>query len=183
MWRHKFWNYFSIWVFFHDYSRITELQGMRGGTSLTPHYHFHPLHRHLDISRTITAESSLLPIDSSRTRIGNLWFPGASCKPLSYTKLWDYETNTIFLIEPFFLHDQKVKKKKISLERKELSRWNKKHFSLKQVKQIFLEEESSTLKLQLPCLFSFLWNLWNWNASMKKTKNSIFIKLLSGFTI
>ena len=33
--------------------------------SLTPHYHFHLLHRHLDISRVITAESLHLPIDSS----------------------------------------------------------------------------------------------------------------------
>ena len=31
--------------------------------SLTPHYHFHPLHRHLDISRLITAESSPLHIE------------------------------------------------------------------------------------------------------------------------
>ena len=35
--------------------------------SLTPHYHFHPLHRHLDISWVITAESSPLHIASSRT--------------------------------------------------------------------------------------------------------------------
>ena len=34
------------------------------GISLTPHYHFHPLHRHLDISWAITAESSLLHIAS-----------------------------------------------------------------------------------------------------------------------
>ena len=38
------------------------------GISLTPHYHFHPLHRHLDISRAITAESSPLHIASSQTR-------------------------------------------------------------------------------------------------------------------
>ena len=42
------------------------------GISITPHYHFHPLHRHLDISRAITAESSPLHIGSSRTRPGNL---------------------------------------------------------------------------------------------------------------
>ena len=30
--------------------------------SLAFHYHFHPLHRHLDISRVITAESSPLHI-------------------------------------------------------------------------------------------------------------------------
>ena len=54
--------FFSIWVFFHDYSRITGLQGKGQDISLTPHYHFHLLHRHLDISQAITAESSLLHI-------------------------------------------------------------------------------------------------------------------------
>ena len=63
--------FFSICVFFHSHSRITGLQGKGKGISLTPHYHFHPLHRHLDISRTITAESSPLYIASSRTRTGN----------------------------------------------------------------------------------------------------------------
>ena len=58
--------FFSIWVFYHDHSRITGLQGKGEGTSLTPHYHFHPLHKHLDISRAITAESSPLHIASSR---------------------------------------------------------------------------------------------------------------------
>ena len=38
-------------------------QGKGEGTSLTPLYHFHPLHRHLDISWAITAESSPLPIE------------------------------------------------------------------------------------------------------------------------
>ena len=70
--------FFSMWVFFHEHSRITGLQGKGEGISLTPHYHFHPLHRHLDISRAITAESSPLHIASSRTRTGNLWFPSAS---------------------------------------------------------------------------------------------------------
>ena len=37
-------------------------------------YHFHPLHRHLDSSWAITAESSPLHIAVSRTRTGNLWF-------------------------------------------------------------------------------------------------------------
>ena len=70
---------FSVRVFFNDDSRIKGLQGKgRGGISLTPHYHFHPLQRHLDISRAITAESSPLHIASSRTRTGNLWFPSAS---------------------------------------------------------------------------------------------------------
>ena len=48
-------------------------EGM-GGIYLTPLYHFHPLHRHLDISQAITAESSPLPIVSSWTWTGNLWF-------------------------------------------------------------------------------------------------------------
>ena len=37
-----------------------------------------PLHRHLDISRAITAESSPLYIASSWTQTRNLWFPSAS---------------------------------------------------------------------------------------------------------
>ena len=35
---------------------MTGLQGKGEGISLTPHYHFHLLHKHLDISRAITAE-------------------------------------------------------------------------------------------------------------------------------
>ena len=34
------------------------LQGKGEAILLSPHYHFHPLQRHLDISRVITAESS-----------------------------------------------------------------------------------------------------------------------------
>ena len=60
--------FFSIWVSFHEHSRITGLQGKGEGIFLTPHYHFHPLQRHLDISREITAESSPLNIASDRTR-------------------------------------------------------------------------------------------------------------------
>ena len=58
----KYQIFFPMWVFFHEHSRITELQGKAKGISLTPYYHFHPLHRHLDISRAITAESSPLRI-------------------------------------------------------------------------------------------------------------------------
>ena len=57
-------GFFSVWVFSHDHSRITGLQGKGEGISLTPHYHFHLLHRHLD-SRVITAESSPLHIVST----------------------------------------------------------------------------------------------------------------------
>ena len=62
--------FFPIWVFFYKHSQITGLQGKGEGISLTPHYQFHPLHRHLDISRVVTAESSPLHIASSRTQNG-----------------------------------------------------------------------------------------------------------------
>ena len=69
-------------------TKIHDSQGSRWGEgeaiSLNPLYHFHPLHRYLNISRAITAESSPLDIAGSRTRIWNLWFPSASGKPLSY---------------------------------------------------------------------------------------------------
>ena len=64
--------FFSIWVFFHKHSRFTGQQGKGEGIYLTPLYHFHPLHRHLDISRAITAESS--PLHS--------WQPDSSREPL-----------------------------------------------------------------------------------------------------
>ena len=70
--------FFSIRIFFHEHSRITGLQGKGEGISLTPHYHFHPLHWHLDISWAITTDSSPLHIVRSRTLTGNLWFPSAS---------------------------------------------------------------------------------------------------------
>ena len=71
--------FFSIWVFFHEHSRFTGQQEKREGICLTPLYHFHPLHRHLYISRATAAGSSSLRIGSSRTRIGNPWLPSASC--------------------------------------------------------------------------------------------------------
>ena len=67
-----FFFFFSIWVFFHEHSRFTGQQRKGEGIYLTLLYHFHPLHRHLDISRVITAESSPLHIAGSRTRTGNL---------------------------------------------------------------------------------------------------------------
>ena len=70
--------FYYIWVVFHEHSRITGLQGKGEGISLTPHYHFHPLYRHLDINWAITAESPPLHIASSRTRTGNFWFSSAS---------------------------------------------------------------------------------------------------------
>ena len=64
--------FFSIWVFFHEHSQFTEQQRKGEAISLTPLYHFHPLHKHLDIiSLTITEESSLLYIACCRTQTGN----------------------------------------------------------------------------------------------------------------
>ena len=70
---------FLLEFFLDDHSRTAGLQGKGEGISLTPHYHFHPLHRHLDISQAITAESSPMHIASSRTRTGNLWCP-STCR-------------------------------------------------------------------------------------------------------
>lgn len=54
-----------------------------GGGYLFNFYHFHPFHRHLDISQMITAESSSLQIASSLTQARFLCFPRTSCYPLS----------------------------------------------------------------------------------------------------
>ena len=67
-------KHFFFWVFFGEHSRFTGQQGKGEAISLTSLYHVHPLHRHLDISRAITADSSLVHIASSCTRTGNLWF-------------------------------------------------------------------------------------------------------------
>ena len=77
-------TFYSKRVFFPNYSQITGLQGKGEGISSTPHYHLHLLHRHLDISQPITAESSPLHISSSRTRTRNLWFSSESCYSLGW---------------------------------------------------------------------------------------------------
>ena len=75
---------FSVSVFFHDHLRITGLQEKGRGISLTPLYHFHPLHRHLNISRVTTAERSPLHIACDPTKTENPWFPSTSRQPLRY---------------------------------------------------------------------------------------------------
>ena len=70
--------FFSIRVFFYEHSWFTGQQGKGKAIFLSTPYQFHPLHKHLDISRVITSESSPLHIASSRTRTGNLWFTSAS---------------------------------------------------------------------------------------------------------
>ena len=77
---------------------------------------------------------------------------GIICKP--GCDVMNFEVNLIFLVKPFFLHNWKVVRKTgISWERKELLRWNRKHFPLllkgfqssKYITQTFLEGESPTL--------------------------------------
>ena len=45
---------------------------------LVPLYHLHPLNKHLHISWTITADSSLLCMASDRTQTRNIWFLGTN---------------------------------------------------------------------------------------------------------
>ena len=74
-------NFSVLFLSGFSFTNIHKSQDSRGngeGISITPHHHFHPLHRHLDNSRVITAESPPLHIATSRTRTGNLWFPSAS---------------------------------------------------------------------------------------------------------
>ena len=71
----KFYFFVSIWVFlFMNIHESQDCSGRGRAFSLTPHYHFHPLHWHLDISRAITAKSSPLHIASSWTRTGTFAF-------------------------------------------------------------------------------------------------------------
>lgn len=75
------------------------------GISLTPLYYYHPFHGHLEISRTITGESSPLLIASNRTRSGNHWFASASHLPLSYALLnsLSYTPYTNFRMYPILI--------------------------------------------------------------------------------
>ena len=56
--------FFSVWIFFHDHSRFTGLHWKGEGISVTPLYHLHPLHIHLEAVWAIIAESSPLAIAS-----------------------------------------------------------------------------------------------------------------------
>ena len=79
--------FFSIWVFFHEHSRFTWWQGwgMVSVLTLPSSLPLPPASQTLlDFSWAVTAESSPLHIAISQTWTRNLWFPSASCKPLSY---------------------------------------------------------------------------------------------------
>ena len=49
-------SFVPVWVFFHEHSQITGLQGKWECRSLTPDNYFHLLYRRLDISRAITVD-------------------------------------------------------------------------------------------------------------------------------
>ena len=72
-------DFFSIWVFFHEHSQFIVQLEKGEAIPLTPLYHFHLLHRQVDISQAITVESSPLHIASSSIQTKNFWFPSASC--------------------------------------------------------------------------------------------------------
>ena len=88
--------FITIWVFFQEHSRFTGQQGKGEAFCLTPLYHFHPIHRHLDINQEIAAERSPLHIASSRTRSGNVLISGRKSLPsVSYTTM---KIETIIII-------------------------------------------------------------------------------------
>ena len=69
----EYFNYFPLFFFYLGFLsqsfKIHRTAEERGGNLFNS---FHLLHRHLDISQVITAESSPLHIASSQTRTGNL---------------------------------------------------------------------------------------------------------------
>ena len=82
-----------VLVFFYKHSRFTGQQKKEKGICLTPHYHFHSLHRHLDIIRTITLERLPLHIASSQTQTGNLVYTYAYmiiCIYIAYIYIYIY---------------------------------------------------------------------------------------------
>ena len=74
--RRWYFLFFSIWVFFSFDIDFTHHSMGRQKPILTNLYHFHLRRKHLDISKTITAESSPLSVVSDdRTQTRNLWLP------------------------------------------------------------------------------------------------------------
>ena len=66
----SFWGFFFFCLgFLSQTIKNHGTQGKGEGISLTPHYHFLLLHRHLVISRAFAAESSPLHIASNQTGI------------------------------------------------------------------------------------------------------------------
>ena len=67
-----FFNFFSVSLFFREYSRFTG-QHVES-ISLYPFNNFHPPRRHLDISWVVAAKSSPLRIAGSQNPAWNFWY-------------------------------------------------------------------------------------------------------------
>ena len=105
--------FFSILVFFQEHYRFTEQQWKGEAFSFTPHYHFELLHRHLNISRAITAGNDycreLTFTHSSKTWTRNFWFPSTSHWLLNYVPL-------TFIVSVSEVVAQRCSEKKVFLE-------------------------------------------------------------------
>ena len=77
--------FFFYRVFFHEHSLFTGQQAKKQAISLTSLYHFHPLHRHQDISQVITAES--LPFAHRQQPDSNRQPLVSECKSLTFISL------------------------------------------------------------------------------------------------
>ena len=77
IWCHDFFFFFYLGFLSRTFT-IHGTAGEGGGYLFNSSLPLPSLHRRLDISRAITAESSPLRIAGSRTRTGNLWFPSAT---------------------------------------------------------------------------------------------------------
>ena len=75
-------TFFFVWVFFHEHSQFTVLQGNRLSLVLLPTTSAH--FTDIVISRTIAAESSFQHIASTWNRAGKLWFLSVGRQPLGY---------------------------------------------------------------------------------------------------
>ena len=64
-------TFFSIWIFFHEHSRFTGQQGKGEVISLTPLYHLHSFHRHLDINLVIIADYRRELTSAHREQLGS----------------------------------------------------------------------------------------------------------------
>ena len=78
---------FFLSVFLSITFTFRRTAGKRGMPLLTPFYYCYPLHRHLNIIRVITAESSPLHIATDWIWSGNPWLPSASRQPLTANKI------------------------------------------------------------------------------------------------
>ena len=160
-----------IWVFFHKHSWFTEQQGKGEAIFLTPLYHFHPLHRHLDISRVVTAESSPLHIAISQARTRNLWFPS----PFSIVTSW-YNKMTLKAIITWL---PKVPQYNIQIgkswRRKNENKYMKIVFSI----VIYAINHSSTNSILLFNPFST--NVTKWSNILKQFLGNLLTNCLSVF--